>query len=100
MRRRIVLDRPIVIYAPDWETYRDRRGTYFDVTAEPPGVVARTLDDLAAAFTSGAYNGDVATKARRLFRARFCAWDDGKAAERVVRRVFLGEHPEPPSVAA
>lgn len=95
-----VLDRPIVIYAPDWETYRDRRGTYFDVTAEPPGVVARTLDDLAAAFTSGAYNGDVATKARRLFRARFCAWDDGKAAERVVRRVFLGEHPEPPSVAA
>ena len=26
-----VLDRPIVIHAPDWETYRERRGTYFDL---------------------------------------------------------------------
>ena len=35
-----VLDRPIVIYAPDWETYSRERGTYFDLMAEPPGAVA------------------------------------------------------------
>ena len=32
-----VLDRPIVIHAPDWEAYRALRGTYFDLMAEPPG---------------------------------------------------------------
>ena len=32
-----VLDRPIVIHAPDWEVYRAMRGTYFDLMAEPPG---------------------------------------------------------------
>src|SRR4051794_11107217 len=37
-----VLDRPIVIHAPDWDTYRARRGTYFDLMAEPPGSVATT----------------------------------------------------------
>lgn len=91
-----VLDRPIVVFAPDWETYRERRGTYFDLTAEPPGVVCRTPDEVAHALVSGGYDCDLTTKARRIFRSRFCAWDDGRAAERVVRRVFLGEHPTPP----
>ncbi|MEK8172994.1 CDP-glycerol glycerophosphotransferase family protein [Streptomyces sp. M19] len=34
----------------------------------------------------------------RRFRARFCEFDDGHAAERVVRRVFLGERDLPPVV--
>ena len=34
-----VLDRPIVVHAPDWELYKDTRGVYFDLMAEPPGVV-------------------------------------------------------------
>ena len=41
-----VLDRPIVIHAPDWERYRTTRGVYFDLMAEPPGVVARSQDEL------------------------------------------------------
>ena len=32
-----------------------------------------------------------AAKHRHLFREKFCEFDDGRAAERVVRRVFLGE---------
>jgi CDP-glycerol glycerophosphotransferase len=91
-----VLDRPLVIYAPDWETYRSLRGTYFDLIAEPPGVVCRTPEDVVDAIVSGAYKGDVADKARRVFRSKYCAWDDGHAAERVVRRVFLGETPPSP----
>jgi len=92
-----VLDRPVVIYAPDWETYRLLRGTYFDLVAEPPGVVCVTEEEVADAITSGAYASDVAAKARRVFRSRFCAWDDGHAAERVVRRLFLSEEPESPA---
>jgi CDP-glycerol glycerophosphotransferase (TagB/SpsB family) len=63
----------------------------FDLLASPPGSVAGTPDELLAVLADGAYAGPDATTARAAFRARFCAWDDGHAAERVVRRVFLGE---------
>jgi CDP-glycerol glycerophosphotransferase len=86
-----VLDRPIVVYAPDWAAYRAGRGVTFDVTAFPPGAVASTFEDLVALLASGEYAGQEAAAARAAFRERFCAWDDGHAAERVVRRVFLGE---------
>jgi CDP-glycerol glycerophosphotransferase (TagB/SpsB family) len=82
-----VLDRPILIHAPDWEVYRAIRGTYFDLLAEPPGVVARTQDEVIAALAAGADD----PAARAAFRDRFCGLEDGRAAERVVRRVFLGE---------
>jgi len=86
-----VLDRPIVIHAPDWEVYRTLRGTYFDLLAEPPGVVTQADDELVEALRSGAAWGEEAARLRAAFRARFCALDDGHAAERVVRRVWLHE---------
>jgi CDP-glycerol glycerophosphotransferase len=98
-----VLDRPIVVHAPDWEAYRTLRGTYFDLMAEPPGVITRTEPELIDALRGRAAWSEDAARARAGFRARFCALDDGRAAERVVRRVWLGERePAPipePSVA-
>ncbi|MET8724718.1 CDP-glycerol glycerophosphotransferase family protein [Streptomyces misionensis] len=88
------LDRPIVVYADDWETYRTTRGVYFDLMTEHPGQVARTQEELTEIFRSGAWRDDSAAKARTAFRRRFCEYDDGRAAERVVRRVFLGEPEE------
>jgi CDP-glycerol glycerophosphotransferase (TagB/SpsB family) len=88
-----LLDRPIVIYAPDWELYRATRGTYFDLLAEPPGVVTRTEAELVEALRSGAYGAEPATKLRAAFREKFCTFDDGHAAERVVQRIF-GDRPE------
>ncbi|MFE0821964.1 CDP-glycerol glycerophosphotransferase family protein [Streptomyces sp. NPDC058847] len=85
------LDRPIVIHADDWETYRTTRGVYFDLTAEAPGPVARDQAELTEILTAGAWRDERAAKARAAFRRRFCEYDDGRAAERVVRRVFLGE---------
>ena len=90
-----VLDRPIVVYAPDWEAYRAARGVYFDLMAEPPGAVARDFPALLELFRSDAVRSAAAEQARQRFRDRFCALDDGHAAERVVRRVFLDE-PIPP----
>ncbi|MEU4641992.1 bifunctional glycosyltransferase family 2 protein/CDP-glycerol:glycerophosphate glycerophosphotransferase [Micromonospora sp. NPDC023814] len=90
-----VLDRPIVVYAPDWEAYRLARGVYFDLLAEPPGAVATSFADLLDLFRAGGVDSAEATRARQRFRARFCALEDGHAAERVVRRVFLGEQPQP-----
>jgi hypothetical protein len=94
------LDRPIVVYADDWGVYRETRGVTFDITAEPPGPVARTPDELGRIFRDGTWAGRRAARLRTAFRERFCPWDDGFAAERVVRRVLLGEPPEalPPVV--
>nr|WP_316248187.1 CDP-glycerol glycerophosphotransferase family protein [Streptomyces sp. TRM49041] len=89
------LDRPIVVHADDWPTYTETRGVYFDLTAEPPGPVARTQGDLTDILRNpDDWSGEAAAKLRHDFRLRFCQYDDGRAAERVVRRVFLGEGEE------
>ncbi|MFD5078477.1 CDP-glycerol glycerophosphotransferase family protein [Streptomyces sp. NPDC058371] len=88
------LDRPIVVYADDWDVYQETRGSYFDLMEAPPGPVARTPDELARVFRDGSYAGPDSAALRARFRERFCQFDDGRAAERVVRRVLLGEPPE------
>jgi len=88
------LDRPIVVYADDWDVYRETRGVTFDFLGSAPGPVARTAGELAAVFRSGAWAGAESAALRARFRARFCEFDDGHAADRVVRRVLLGEPAE------
>jgi CDP-glycerol glycerophosphotransferase len=80
------LDRPIVVYAPDWDEYRRIRGVYFDLLKEPPGPVARVEEEIAGAIEAGF--GAASSSARAAFRDRFCDWEDGHAADRVVRAVF------------
>ncbi|MFC9456734.1 CDP-glycerol glycerophosphotransferase family protein [Streptomyces sp. NPDC056983] len=85
------LDRPIVVYADDWEAYEAARGTYFDIRSFPPGAVATGEDELIDIFTTGEWRGPRSAQRRAAFRERFCPHDDGDAAERVVRHVLLGE---------
>ena len=87
------LDRPIIIYANDWETYKLIRGVTLDLLADPRGAVAITPGELVEVFRGGRYADDEARARLAALRARFCVLDDGHAAERVVRRVFLGEEP-------
>ncbi|TWD81098.1 CDP-glycerol:poly(glycerophosphate) glycerophosphotransferase [Kribbella amoyensis] len=92
------LDRPIMLLADDKGFYDTTRGTYFDITEFPPGLVARSPEELLTALQTGRFAAAEAAKHRQLFRERFCDFDDGRAAERVVRRVFLGETDLPPVV--
>ncbi|MEV0177325.1 CDP-glycerol glycerophosphotransferase family protein [Streptomyces sp. NPDC050803] len=85
------LDRPIVVHADDWGAYRASRGTYFDITADPPGHVSRSYRELAWLLASGTWRDGDAARLRAGFRDRFCEFDDGRAAERVVRTLMLGE---------
>ncbi|GAA3827298.1 bifunctional glycosyltransferase/CDP-glycerol:glycerophosphate glycerophosphotransferase [Streptomyces coacervatus] len=90
------LDRPIVVHADDWGAYAASRGAYFDITAEAPGHVSRSYRELAWLFTSETWRDEESAGLRAAFRQRFCEFDDGRAAERVVRTVLLGEEmPEP-----
>ncbi|MFJ9115286.1 CDP-glycerol glycerophosphotransferase family protein [Streptomyces sp. NPDC102394] len=88
------LDRPMVVYVDDWDVYRETRGVYFDLMELPPGPVARTPEELARVFRDGSWAGPESAAARAAFRERFCQFDDGRASERVVRRVLLGQPPE------
>ncbi|MFG2788872.1 CDP-glycerol glycerophosphotransferase family protein [Streptomyces sp. NPDC048419] len=92
------LDRPIVIHADDWAAYEAARGTYFDLRSFPPGAVSRNEDELIDIFATGHWRGSRSTQLRTAFRERFCPYDDGRAAERVVRRVVLGETDLPPVI--
>ncbi|MFJ8821785.1 CDP-glycerol glycerophosphotransferase family protein [Streptomyces sp. NPDC102467] len=87
------LDRPIITYAPDWQAYRLARGTYFDLLSglpgDTPGAVATTEEELLALFQDGGWDSPATTRLRAAFRERFCAYDDGGAADRVVRKLFL-----------
>ncbi|MEV6594111.1 bifunctional glycosyltransferase/CDP-glycerol:glycerophosphate glycerophosphotransferase [Streptomyces acidicola] len=96
------LDRPVVIHAADDDraAYEAARGTYFDLRSFPPGAVARSEDELIDIFTTGHWRGSRSTQLRAAFRERFCPYDDGRAAERVVRRVVLGEADGLPSFAS
>ncbi|MFG2148585.1 CDP-glycerol glycerophosphotransferase family protein [Streptomyces sp. NPDC048696] len=89
------LDRPIVVHAPDWEVYRAVRGVCFDLLSgrpgDTPGAVTTSTDELIACFRDGRWDSEANAVLRAAFRERFCAYDDGHAAERVVRTVFLGE---------
>ncbi|MEU1085065.1 CDP-glycerol glycerophosphotransferase family protein [Streptomyces sp. NPDC005908] len=93
-----LLDRPIVVHADDWDAFRASRGAYVDVTAEAPGHVTRSYRELARLFASGTWADAESARLRAAFRERFCEFDDGGAAERVVRTLMLGEPmPDPPA---
>ncbi|MFC9116413.1 CDP-glycerol glycerophosphotransferase family protein [Streptomyces sp. NPDC057092] len=93
-----LLDRPIVIHADDWDAFRASRGAYVEVTAEAPGHVTRSYRELAWLFASGTWADAESARLRAAFRERFCEFDDGGAAERVVRTLMLGEPmPDPPA---
>ncbi|MER5938127.1 CDP-glycerol glycerophosphotransferase family protein [Streptomyces sp. NPDC001928] len=84
------LDRPIVINADDWGAYTASRGAYFDITADAPGHVSRSYRELAWLFASGTWQDGESARLRKGFRERFCEFDDGRAAERVVRTLMQG----------
>ncbi|MFB7594750.1 CDP-glycerol glycerophosphotransferase family protein [Streptomyces sp. NPDC056160] len=95
------LDRPIVVHADDLGAYTASRGLYLDITAEPPGHVSRSYRELAWLLASGTWRDAESARLRAAFRARFCEFDDGWAAERVVRTLLLGEEGwTPPGPAA
>ncbi|MDX2934574.1 bifunctional glycosyltransferase/CDP-glycerol:glycerophosphate glycerophosphotransferase [Streptomyces ipomoeae] len=85
------LDRPIVIHADDWGAFSAGRGAYIDITADPPGHVSRSYRELAWLFDSGQWRDAESARLRAGFRERYCEFDDGRAAERVVRMLMSGE---------
>jgi CDP-glycerol glycerophosphotransferase len=84
-----VTGKPIVFFVYDLAAYRDQiRGFYFELADEAPGPLCSTNDELLSALRSlGEVTASYADR-YRAFREKFCPFDDGHAARRVVERVF------------
>ncbi|WP_460370663.1 CDP-glycerol glycerophosphotransferase family protein, partial [Actinocorallia lasiicapitis] len=78
--------RPLVFYTYDYERYRDEvHGFYFDLAAEAPGPLVRTTGEVIAAVRA---EGAGFADARARFAAKYCPYDDGHAARRVVDQLL------------
>ncbi|MCP3822169.1 bifunctional glycosyltransferase family 2 protein/CDP-glycerol:glycerophosphate glycerophosphotransferase [Streptomyces sp. A3M-1-3] len=78
-----LLDRPIVLFAPDLDAYTAARGGYFDLRAEAPGPVTETEDELLKVMAE-LKTADLAhQEARRRFAEQYGAYDRGDAARTV-----------------
>ncbi|MEV5608311.1 CDP-glycerol glycerophosphotransferase family protein [Streptomyces sp. NPDC052225] len=83
-----LLDRPIVHFAPDLDTYAAERGSYFDLRARAGGPVVETQDELHRALAGIKETDADWQEARRAFAAEFGTYDDGGAARAVVDALF------------
>lgn len=87
----LMLDRPIVYYLPDIESYRQTRGITYSFD-ELPGARAASMDELGHIISR---IDELWESERERFvscKARICPYDDGGVAQRVADIVFLGKH--------
>jgi CDP-glycerol glycerophosphotransferase len=79
----------MLFFTYDLPDYRDRlRGFYFDFEKEAPGPLVETSDALIEAVRSAGEVADGYRASYDAFVQRFCPLDDGKAAARVVDKIF------------
>ncbi|MEU8703930.1 CDP-glycerol glycerophosphotransferase family protein [Streptomyces sp. NPDC048565] len=93
-----LLDRPVVLFAPDLDAYAAERGSYFDLREKAPGPVTATEEELFAVLArlKGADTGF--QDRRAAFAEEFGAYDRGDSARAVVDAVFA-RHLVPPRTA-
>jgi CDP-glycerol glycerophosphotransferase len=81
--------RPIVLFTPDFENYRDEiRGFSLDFEAIAPGPLLRTTEEVISALRDPAALREGFRERYESFVVSFCPLADGKAAARVVDRIF------------
>ena len=82
-----LLDRPLLFFTPDADTYAQDRGTYFNLAERAPGPIVADQDALFAAIEALGTT-DTYAQARKAFAHDFGEYDVGTAAARVVEKFF------------
>jgi len=80
-----LLERPMLFFAPDLDTYEDERGFYFEYKTGVPGPVCMTSAEVAARIASADWDLDRV----RAFRESSFDIADGHASERFVDELVL-----------
>ena len=87
-----LLRRPMLFYVYDFEDYRDNlRGFNFDFETEAPGPLLRTTEEVIKALESIEDVIDGYKAAYDAFYDAYCGFEEGNAAEKVFRQVFLNQ---------
>jgi CDP-glycerol glycerophosphotransferase (TagB/SpsB family)/glycosyltransferase involved in cell wall biosynthesis len=82
-------NRSMVFFTPDLDTYRDTiRGFSIDFEADAPGPLLRTTGDVVEALRDVAAVRASFSDRYERFVTTYCGLADGRAASRVVERVF------------
>jgi CDP-glycerol glycerophosphotransferase len=83
--------KPMVFFTYDLEQYRDQaRGFYLDFETEAPGPLLATSDEVISALRDIDQVARSHRGAYTAFVEKFCPYDDGHAAVRVVKRILQG----------
>ena len=81
--------KPIVFFAHDIERYSSAlRGFYFDLKKEAPGPIVKTEAELFDVIENIDKFHSLYQEQYENFYQKFCSWEDGHAAERVINAVF------------
>jgi CDP-glycerol glycerophosphotransferase len=87
-----VTGKPLFYYAYDLDRFRDEiRGFYFDLEPQAPGPFLRDEAALADAVLNGAAVREEYAERYRTFQATYCSLEDGRATDRVLDLVGLGQ---------
>lgn len=84
-----ILRRPMLFYVYDIDTYRDQlRGFYIDFEKEAPGPLVKSTESLVEEIRKVENEPSPKLESIEKFHERFCALEDGRASERVVKELF------------
>lgn len=85
-----ITGRPMAFYTSDYELYRMMRGSYFDLPDEAPGPTVLNTADIVAWLQDLDAVHESYQERYQAFRDRYCEYEDGSAAAKIIREVFLG----------
>ncbi len=78
-----ILEKPIILYAPDLEEYKANRGLYYNYEEFAPGPICYTKEDMVGVIKNEEYQVE---KVRQMKR-RFFDHQDGRSTGRIVDEI-------------
>lgn len=89
----MALEKPILFYIPDLETYKERRG--LDIRPEDlPGPSSDNLKDIVSAINDITNVEESYKDIYKKMKEKVCGHDDGQVAKRIIDIVFDGKNSE------
>jgi CDP-ribitol ribitolphosphotransferase len=85
----LLLDRPIIFFAPDYSEYLEKRGLYMEYD-EVPGVIIKDEKNsrqLKSVLENKTYDSSELGKQRQVFKARYMDGCDGHSTDRLIEKI-------------
>ncbi len=85
----LLMDKPIVFFAPDLGDYQGKRGFYLDY-GELPGAIAKDARELENAVYTACFSEDKYEQKRAAYKASYMSACDGNATGRIAEYIGRG----------